>query len=154
MRGAVSKLACLGRQILDKQRPVLRRNVAAGSATFPPPDRSGTNLPWAISSVPARWRRVNQAALAVGTLAVAGACLKIANAGFCPPGPKLAIAVLLVEEPRIGGGPGMPVKLIELPTKARNAVANRPDAVASVNGSEPLLRNRRPQHLPSSRRCR
>ena len=31
-------------------------------------------LPWAYLSVPARWRRVNQAALAVGTLAAAGAC--------------------------------------------------------------------------------
>jgi hypothetical protein len=47
----------------------------------------------------------------------------------------------------------MPVKLIEPPREARNAAENRPDAVASVNGNEQLQRNRRLQHLPSSRLC-
>jgi hypothetical protein len=123
-----------------------------------PPSRRLTarelTLPWAHLSVPARWRRVNQAAFAVGTLAVADACLKIANAGSCPLGPKLVIAARLVKKPRSTGGPGMPVKLIEPPSKARNAAENSPDAIASVHGSDPLLPSRRPQHLSSSRLCR
>ena len=108
-----------------------------------PPSRRLTarelTLPWAHLSVPARWRRVNQAVFAVGTLAVAGASLKIANAGSCPPGPKLVIAALLVEKPRSAGGPGMPVKLIEPPPKARNAAENRPDAIASVQRQRSAL---------------
>jgi hypothetical protein len=40
------------------------------------------------------------------------------------------------EEPRIAGGPGMPVKLIEPPPKAKNAADNRLDAIAS--GSDRL----------------
>ena len=87
-------------------------------------------------SVPARWRQVNQAAFAVGTLAVADACSKTANAGSCQLGPKLVIAALLVEKPRSTGGPGMPVKLIEPPSKARNAAENRLDAI--VSGSDQL----------------
>ena len=110
-------------------------------------------LPWAHLSVPARWRRVNQAAVVVGTLAVAGAYLKIANAGSCRLGHKLVIAAPLVEKPPSTGGRGMPAKLIEPPREARNAAGNRPAAVASVSGNEQLQRNRRPQHLPSSRLC-
>ena len=49
-------------------------------------------------------RRVNQAAFAVGTLAVAGACLKIANAGSCRLDHKLVIVVLFVEKPPSTGG--------------------------------------------------
>lgn len=109
-------------------------------------------LPWAHSSVPARWRQVNQRLVAVGTLAVVGAYLKAANAGSCHPGPKLVIAALLVEKRRSSGGPGMPVKLIEPPSKASNAAENRLDAIAS--GSDRLLPSRRPQHFPSSRLCR
>ena len=93
-------------------------------------------------SVPARQGRVNQIAFAVGILAVADACSKIANAGSWPLGPKLVIAVRLVEKPPSSGDPGMPVKLIEPPFKARNAVENRPDAVASVHGSDQLLLSR------------
>ena len=111
-------------------------------------------LPWAYLSVPARWRRVNQAAFAVGTLAVAGASLKTANAGSCHLGPKLVIAARLVKKLRRTGGPGMPVKLIEPPSKARNAGENRPNAIASVSGSERLLPSPCPKHHPSSRPCR
>ena len=93
---------------------------------------------------PRAWRRVNQAAFAVGTLAVAGAYLKIANAGSYRRGPKLVIAALLVEKPRSTGDPGMPVKLIEPPSEARNAAENRPDAIASVCSSDQLWPSRRP----------
>ena len=69
-----------------------------------PPSRRLTareqSLPWAILSFPAHCRRVNQPALAVGTLAAAGACSKIVNAGSCPLGPKLVIAARLVKKPR------------------------------------------------------
>jgi hypothetical protein len=122
----------------------------------PPPRRLTAReltLPWACFSVAVRWRRVNQVIFA-GTLAVAGACLKIANAGSCRPGPKLVIAALLVEKPPVAGGPGTPVKLIEPPPKARNAAENRPDAIASGSGSDQLLPSRRPQQLPSSPSCR
>ena len=123
-----------------------------------PPSRRLTarerTLPWAILSVPARERRVNLAIFAVGTLAVAGACLKTANAGSYRPGPKLVIAALLVEKPRSTGGPGMPVKLIEPPSKAKNTAENRPDAIASVHSSDQLLPSRRLQHLLSSRLSR
>ena len=128
--------------------------VAAGSTTFPPPDRSGANSPVGPFECPPRWRRVNQAAFAVGTLAVTGAYLKVANAGSYRPGLKLVIAALLVEKPRSAGGPGVPVKLIEPPSKARNAAENRPNGVASASGSDPLLQSRRPQHLSSCRHCR
>ena len=120
-----------------------------------PPSRRLTarelDLPWAHLSFPARWRRVNQAAAVVGILAVAGACLKIANAGSCRLGPKLVIAARLVEKPPGIGGPGTPARLTELPSKARNAAENRPDVVASGNGSDQLLPSRQPQHFPSSR---
>jgi hypothetical protein len=46
----------------------------------------------------------------------------------------------------------MPVKLIEPPSKAKNAAENKLDAIAS--GSDPLSPSRRPQHFPSSRLCR
>src|SRR5580658_690477 len=75
----------------------------------PPPRRLTARelvLPWAHLSFPARWRRVNQAAVAVGTLAVVGACLKIANAGSCRLGPKLVTVARLVEKPPGIGGPG------------------------------------------------
>jgi hypothetical protein len=108
-------------------------------------------LPWAHLSVSARWRRVNQAAFAVGILAVAGAFLKIANAGSCRLGPKLVTAARLVGKPPGIGGPGTPARLTELPFKARNAADNRPDVVASGNGGNQLLPSRRPQHFPSSR---
>ncbi len=42
---AASKLACVCRRSLDERRPCRRREVAAGSATFPPPDRSGASPP-------------------------------------------------------------------------------------------------------------
>ena len=123
-----------------------------------PPSRRVTTreqvLPWALLSVPARWCRVNQAAFAVGTLAVAGAYSKTANAGSCHLGPKLVIAARLVKELRIAGGPGMPANAIEPASKARNAAENRPDAIASVRSSDQLLPGRRPQHLPSSRLSR
>ena len=68
-----------------------------------PPSRRLTTreqvLPWAVSSVLARWCRVNRAAFAVGTLAVAGACSKAANAGSCHRGPKLVIAARPVKTP-------------------------------------------------------
>src|SRR5262249_19297230 len=83
-------------------------------------------------SVPARRRRVNQAIFTVGTLAVVGASSKAANAGSCRSGPKLVIAALLVAKPQSGGVPGTPVKLIEPPPTARNAAANRPDAISSA----------------------
>jgi hypothetical protein len=111
-------------------------------------------LPWAILSVPARWRQVNQAALAGGTLAVAGAYSKTANAGSCRLGPRLVIVVRLVEKPRSTGGPGMLAKLIEPPSEAKNAAENRPDAIASARSIDPLLASRRPKRLPSNRPCR
>jgi hypothetical protein len=123
-----------------------------------PPSRRLTarelTLPWAYLSVRARWRRVNQTAVAVGTLAVADACSKIANVGSCRPGPKLVIAALLAEKPQSAGGPGMPVKLIEPPSEARNAAENRPDAIASVRSNDQLWPRWRPKHFLSSRLCR
>ena len=105
-------------------------------------------LPWAIFSFPAPWCRVNQPTLAVGIPAAAGASLKAVNAGSCRPGPKLVTAARLVEKPRSTGGPGMPVKLIEPPSKARNAAENRPDAVASVTGSDQSLAEPAPPTPP------
>jgi hypothetical protein len=111
-------------------------------------------LPWAYSSVPARWRRVNQATFVVGILAAAGAFSKTVNAGFCRLGPKLVIAVLLVKKPPITGGPGMPVNAIEPHPRARNAAENRPDAIAGVRLSDQFLQSQRSKYFPSSRPSR
>jgi hypothetical protein len=89
-------------------------------------------LPWAYSSVPARWRRVNQAAFIVGILAAAGAFSKAVNAGSCHLGHRLVTATRLVKLPRSDGGPGMPVNAIEPHPRARNAAENRPDAIAGA----------------------
>ena len=111
-------------------------------------------LPWAYSSVPARWRRVNQAALAVGILAAAGACSKTVNAGSCRLGHKLVTAARFVKQPRSDGGPGMPVNAIEPRPGARNAAENRPDAIAGVRLSDQFLQNQRSKYFPSSRPSR
>ena len=103
---------------------------------------------------PRAWYRVNQAAFAVGTLAVAGAYLKIVNAGSCRLGPKLVTAARLAKKQRRTGGAGMPVNVTGPPSKVRNDAESRPDAIASVRGSDPLLPSRRPKYLPSSRPLR
>ena len=134
------RAAQLPRRLVDR-----RRKVAAGSTTFPPPDRSGAVPPVGHSQFPRALCRVNRAALAVGTLAAAGACSKVANAGSCHPGPKLVIAARLVKKLRVAGGAGMPVNASRLPPTARNAAENRPDAIGAVSGSDQLLPSRRRQ---------
>ena len=58
-----------------------RRRVAAGSPTFPPPDRSGVDLPWAIFSFPCCSSRVDHLTLSLGIRARGSASLRGVNVG-------------------------------------------------------------------------
>ena len=113
-----------------------------------PPSRRLTareqSLPWAILSFPAHWCRVNQAALAVGTPAVAGACSKVVNAGSCRPAPGSLLQPGLSRSRATLAALACQSTLTGPPSKARNAAENRPDAIASVSGSDRLLPSRRP----------
>ena len=65
--------------------------------------------------------------------------------------PSSLLQHMLVELPRNAGESGLPIKLIELATTAKNAAENRADAIATVPDNDQLSPRRRPQHLTSSR---
>ena len=129
--------------------------MAAGSATFPPPDRSGASTSRGpFSSFPAPCCRVNHPALAVGTPAAAAACSRVVNAGSCRAGPRPVTAARLAKKPHDAGAAGMARQRYQATHQRQdNAVATRPDAIASGAASDrlPLPEPDHPDHPRSSR---
>lgn len=112
--------------------------MAAGSSTFPPPDRSGLYLPWAILSFPWCLSGVNHLTLAVGIRARASACSKGVNAGSSRTISRITTVAPIAGWPHDAGVAGLHVNATEPPPTARSAVANRPNAIVTANSFAPL----------------
>ena len=130
---------------LDERRPRRRRKVAAGSTTFPPPDRSGASPPVGPIRVSPRVGAGSTRRLSpLAPLLLPMPAQRLRTLVPATLAPSSLLQPRLAKKPRRTGGPGMPVKLIEPPSMARNAAENRPDAIAIGCGSDQLCRAARP----------